>query len=585
LTLHAILGLAVFNVILSLVGVPMLAAVRPSLDRKGLLRLTGFAYMLGLSTLMVALSLCIVVGIPVTMATTVLVVATALVVGTWMASRRRRGTSAGFDAFGGHRYRLLTVASAIPLAALIVVIESIFRRGRLEGLLEFDGWDSWGPITKDLYFSGHLQPHFLSSLPGGSYPPGLPAVLASAFHAMGSADVVTVHLQYWFMAVGFAIALIGLLGDRVSPGILMPFVFLIFVMPDIRGRSIDMYGDLPLGYLVATSAVLVLLWVRDGERWSLVLSTLTSAAAILTKREGIVLIGCIMVAAALSSWKQRRSTWPQLGSSFVVACSGYVIWAIWLRAHHLHGNGPESGLHFITDIRRGWDSFDVVTRNVFNFDLWLLGTTLAVAAIGLALLAGVRRSAIYLLSFLVLTTAGSTLILWSTTSLLLTDISVVSRLIGTTAISAAALTPLLLQDVLDGWQSSGGAWPTPRLPWAGRSLRVAIGAMVVAAAIAYPATVVAKGWPHFPRPSDCSPPPIRAGRVLVVIGYATSYPAATSLQQVAAQGGFHAAIEQDGCGRLRVVLPGSLSRRAAETAVRKASASGLRPTLVAAPSP
>lgn len=317
MTIHAITGLVVFNACVSVVGGSVLVGMRPSLVRRELFRLIGLAYFLGLSALMVVLTLCLVVGIPVNLLSIVLLLLLVFVVGSSTARYRRRGAIVDGAAAKNGRNGILTIASAIPLGAVIVVLESLFRRGRLEGLLEFDGWDSWGPITKDLYFTGHLQPHFLASLPGGSYPPGLPAVLASALHAMGSPDVVTVHLQYWFMALGFGAALIGLLSQRVRPGVLMPFVLLVFVMPDIRGRSIDMYGDLPLGYLVAAVALLVWLWLEDPEHWPLSLVALLSAGAILTKREGILFVGCAVGAGALASWSNRRSAWPRLAIAFL----------------------------------------------------------------------------------------------------------------------------------------------------------------------------------------------------------------------------------------------------------------------------
>lgn len=580
MTVRAIFGLVLFNCCVSVIGSSVLVGIRPSLVRRELFRLIGLAYLLGLSALMVALTFCIVVGFPITLLSIVVVFVLILIVGLSTARYRRRGaTATGGEVESGSR-GILTVASAVPLGALIVVLESIFRRGRLEGLLEFDGWDSWGPITKDLYFTGHLQPDFLASQPGGTYPPGLSEVLASALHAMGSPDVVTVHLQYWFMALGFATALIGLLSQHVRPGVLMPFVLLVFVMPDIRGRSIDMYGDLPLGYLVASVALLVWLWLEDREHWSLALVTLISAGAILTKREGVLFVACAIAAGALACWSNRRSAWPRLGLSFLISCSGYVVWSIWLRTHQLHGStGPDAGFAFVTDVRRAWDSALVVTKNVFNFDLWLLATTLAVAAVGLALLAGTRRSAMFVGSFLALATVGATVVVWSTPGIILADVSVVSRIIGTIAISAAALTPVVLQKVLDRRQSQVTGYELDRRVPNGRPGTLVAGAIVVAAAGLYPATVMAKGWPRFPRPSDCVAP-AGGNAVRVVFGYANSYPRALQMRDQVRGSGFpSASIEQDGCGRLRVFIPRPLSRTEAEGVARRAMASALTPTL------
>ena len=60
---------------------------------------------------------------------------------------------------------------------------------------------------------------------------------------MGSADAVTLHLQYWFLGIGFAAAVAGLLWNRVHAGILLPLVLLMLLMPDLRNRAADLYGD------------------------------------------------------------------------------------------------------------------------------------------------------------------------------------------------------------------------------------------------------------------------------------------------------------------------------------------------------
>ena len=388
------------------------------------------------------------------------------------------------------------------------------------------------------------------------------------------------------MALGFAVALLGLLSPRVRPGVLMPFVLLVFVMPDIRGRSIDMYGDLPLGYLVAAVAVLIWLWLEDREDWLLALVVLISAGAILTKREGILLIACVIGAGALSTWHDRRAAWPRLGASFLISCSGYVAWSLWLRLHHLHSNGPESGLGFLTDFKRASDAATAVLKNVFDFNLWLVSTTLAVAAIALAVLAGARRGATYLGSFLALTTIGATVILWSTPGITLTDMSVVSRFVGTIALSAAALTPAVLQAVLGKSELSTREYAIAGNRLTGRSGALVAGAIVLVAAMLYPATVIAKGWPRFPRASDCVASAEARGAARVVFGYANSYQVALAVQNRVRRAGFPStSIEQDGCGGLRILIPRSLSRVAAETISRQAQANGLEPTLERPPSP
>src|SRR2546421_3437460 len=210
MTVHAIAGLTAFNLVLAALGSALMFALRPRLPRREYVRLAGVSYLLGVAAAMIAFTLVLVLGIPLdwpSMAVCLLLLAGGgALAGGWR--RRPRTHAAALPA--------LTLPSAAVLALVIVILEAVFRKGRLQGLLEFDGWDSWGPKAKALYFFGHLRPSFLADLPGGSYPPGLPALLSGALHFMGSPDVVTLHLQLWFLGAGFVAALIGLLAGRVD---------------------------------------------------------------------------------------------------------------------------------------------------------------------------------------------------------------------------------------------------------------------------------------------------------------------------------------------------------------------------------
>jgi hypothetical protein len=576
MTVRAIAGLAGLNILLAVLGSAILGALRPGTTRKELVRLAGVSYLLGVAALMGALTLLLVLGIPVNLLSTAFVGAILFAVAS--LAPRRRGTRPGPPR--PEPRPLVSIWSAPLLALVAVSLEAIFRKGRLQGLIEFDGWDSWGPKAKALYHFGHLDPHFLSDLPGGSYPPGVPALLATGLHAIGSDDVVTLHVQYWFLGVGFVAALVGLLSQRVTPLLLLPFVLMIFVIPDIRSRSVDMYGDLPVGFLVATAALLVALWLDQREGWQLPAASILLAAAALTKREGVILSGCIVIAGLVASSDRVRKDWPRLLVVLLAALAATFVWQIWLWAEALPGNGPSGGLHFLTDGGRLWDSFKVVEKNLFTFDLWLVSLTIAIAAVGLSLLARVWRPAVFLAAVIVALVLGCTVILWSDANLQLTDVNLVSRLVGTVTLVVVALTPLVLQRAWDG-----DGRPDDRVVATGMSVRRAVFAwgLVVAAIVAYPATLLAGGGARFPSVSDCIRAPTGNGSVMVVFGHESSYPAAVQLQSraIAAGAGPVQSVE-DGCGRVRVYVAAT-SPAEGEQIVQRMGTAGLAAKLEAGP--
>ena len=134
---------------------------------------------------------------------------------------------------------------AVAFGALIVVyLEALFRAGRLAGLSAWDAWAFWVPKAKAIYFFGGLDEQFFRELANPTYPPLVPALEASAFHFMGSADVVTLHLQFWFFACGFVAAVAGLLAPRVPALLLWPFLLLVLVAPRVVGPESRSAGRL-----------------------------------------------------------------------------------------------------------------------------------------------------------------------------------------------------------------------------------------------------------------------------------------------------------------------------------------------------
>ena len=142
---------------------------------------------------------------------------------------------------------------------------------------------------------------------------------AGAFHAMGSADTVTLHVQHWFFALAFATAIIGLLAGRVHHAILFPVLLAFLVAPSLVDWATTVYADIPLGLLVAVAALLVVLWIERNESWHLAAATVLLSGAMQTKREGMLFAACVFLAGFVTSFKDRRRQWRPLFVAGVVA--------------------------------------------------------------------------------------------------------------------------------------------------------------------------------------------------------------------------------------------------------------------------
>jgi hypothetical protein len=451
---HSIAGLIAFNLYLLVVGIAVLFGVRGWESWSELLRLSGVAYMLGVAATGVALVIELVVGLDLSLLS---VLATGLVLAV-AAVAAGRAVGHALPRRRSVRGRL-SFTAALFGALLILYCEALFRSGRLAGLYEFDGWAFWVPKGKAIYFFGGLDRQFFAELPGPSYPPLVPAFEATAFSFMGSADVVTLHLQFWFFFIGFLAAVIGLLSPHVPPILLWPPILLLAVAPHVLGHALQEQGDFILDAFFALAALLVGLWLIDRRPWELAGFVLFSAAAMSSKREGYLLVACIGVAALVASSRQMRLMWPRLLLAGTIAVALTVPWRIFLHVRHLSSGGAEAGgLGLFMHADRAWPSLRLATSATFDYDIWLIVAPLMLLAILGAAMAGATPLAAYAFLVFGLAISAFTWVTWAFPSLPITKeaaLNPIVRLTGSLAFASTALMPPLLASAWRG-RGSGG---------------------------------------------------------------------------------------------------------------------------------
>ena len=461
MTVRSLLGLVVLNLFALAVGSGLLWGLRGWRSWWERARVVGLAYMLGVAGLGVALTLSLVLGIPFSLLT-ILLTGLVLAVGGLLVGIRLGRPRPVL----GPAPRRIGLAGAALAALVIVYLEALFRAARLSGLYAFDAWSFWVPKAKAIYFFDGLDEQFFSELPNATYPPLVPTIEATAFHFMGSADVVTLHVQFWFLLAGFVYAVAGLLATRVPPVLLWSFALLALVSPRVVGRTLEPQADFTLDYLFALAALLVALWLIERQPWQLASATLFLGATMLTKREGQLLAACVVAAALVASWRDWRNAWPRLGLVSAGALALAVPWRIWYVSHDLTGEFPESGVTGLLDtLERARPSLQSVLSSAFSVDLWTVVLPLVIAAIVLAFIAGARVLPVYATLVYALALAGFTWAIWSFTELGVPveqdeAINPVVRLTASLVVLSAALVPLLLDAA---WRGTD----PPRRPEAG----------------------------------------------------------------------------------------------------------------------
>lgn len=445
MTAHSLAGLALLNALFLVSGLSFMWVVRGWETWGEVGRLAGLAFVAGVACVGGVWTVLLIFGVPFSLGV-VLGVPTVVVVASLVVARRR-GRSRPRRAATDHQGRL--VVSAVGISASVLLLAGFFRGARLSGLYWWDAWSFWVPKAKAIYYFGDLDVGFFTALPGSSYPPLIPVLDAAAFHAMGSADVVTLQVQYWLFGVGFVWALAGLLADRVPDWIVWPFVLLLLVAPRIGSRFLVTEADLFLDFLFVLASVLVLFWIVDRRRWMLVVATLLMCGMVLTKREGMLLAAMLVFVSLLATIRHVRSDWPALfvagGAVAVVAAP----WRIWYIAHGVSGEAPSGGLAPTSDTGRIWPSFRLAFDVLLSSEYWSVLIAVAIGALVLALL--VRRYVMvaFFGGLVLLVTLGGGWITWAIPELEITQelgANPIVRYMGAAALLCAAASPLLLAE-------------------------------------------------------------------------------------------------------------------------------------------
>lgn len=440
MTVRALAGLAALNVAYAVVGLSLLWGALAFRTWGGLLRLAGLGYLVGLAAFGVLWTAFLVAGVP--FGGLMLVLSLVALAALGVVAGRLRG--AGFD--GGWQRPgtgMVLLVSAVSVALVGVFLEALFRTARLSSLQEYDAWAFWVPKGLAIFFFDGLDVHVFTTAPNATYPPLQPILAAAAFHAMGGPDVVTLHVQFWFVVVGAVAAASGLLHRHAPPWLLWPPLLLVLVVPRFGERLLAPQGDVLLQVFVVVAALLVALWLRDRHDWRLAAAAVLLAAGANTKREGILLAASVLAAGFVFS---RPRWWPRLAAAAVFVAVTVLPWRIWARSHDIGAGAPSSP--FGNGRLRG--ALDLSFEVLYSNARWSVLPVIGTIALGAALVWGDRRLAGYVALLGLLFFAGG---VWSTAGFPELAISAneggnpIVRYTGSMIFLATVAVPLLLTSV------------------------------------------------------------------------------------------------------------------------------------------
>jgi hypothetical protein len=458
-TIRAISGLFALNGAFAVMGLTLLWAFRGFTRWADVLRLAGVGYLIGVAAFGGVWTQLLVVGVPfggwAIVLSLLLASAVACAAGVRLGRPRPAGFGWSVTRDEGSSASLLVTATGVALVGLL--LEAFFRSARLQSLQAFDAWAFWVPKAKAIYYFGGLDDQVFTTSAGPTYPPIVPILDAAAFHAMGTVDTVTFHLQFWFLVTGAVAAIVGGLHRHAPAWLLWPSIVLVMVVPRFGGRLLIPQADVLVDVLFAVGALLLVLWLADRRGWRLAAVAVLFAGATLTKREGLLFAAIALAVAVAATWRSRRAAWPVLGAVAAVVVAAAIPWRLWYRSHDLTGEAPPS-LGVAASLDRALDSLRLSADVLFDTSLWSVVPFVLLIALAAAFAWGDRRLAAFVGALIVLVFLGGAWVTYSYALPVTADESVnpIVRYTGAIIVLASVSIPLLLASAWRGPPEEAG---------------------------------------------------------------------------------------------------------------------------------
>jgi hypothetical protein len=441
-------AIVALNLLFVAAGHPVVWAIRGYAGWREVLRLTGVAYLAGLALVALAIENLLVVGVPYSVWTVLATSAAIGGAGAVAGVALRRPPPRG----GEERRREPLLALGVGAAAIVAVyLVALARVAPHLGVWEPDAWTFWTPKAQAIYYFGGLDHRVFTTLPGPTYPLVLPALEAMDFAFMGRVDTLALHVQPYLLFCGFLWTAAGLLRPRLPLSAIWPFLALLCMTPNVHYTVLSPLADFPLGYFFAAGGLALALWLQTRERPFLLLSGLWLAAAMSTKREGLLLAVALAVAAALASARRWRWTWPRLALLVAAAFATTVPWRIWWHVNSLTGELPTTGpTDWASSLGRVPSAFWLLLDRFTSPSLWLLlvPLVLVAGAVAVGLPAARGIGSLYLLTTL-FALVGFTWVFWAYPDLptTVTGESPAPRAVSSLVLFSAAIAPLLVERI------------------------------------------------------------------------------------------------------------------------------------------
>ena len=413
--MRAVAGVIFLAGLFALAGFGVLHAIRPLAIRPlrsaavNVVASLGLAYLLGVSTVLVAAIALLVFGVTLTLPAftglALAIGATGIAIGVLRETEPAAPNELVPRALRTRVDRVFLVAAVVILGGYLLLVLPQYTSAPT---VEWDSWSIWTRKAIALFQLDGLVPAFWSAKPYAfthqDYPLLLPMLESLHFRAIGRLDAQSVHVQFWLLLLAFPWAM-GYLAARAGRAALWaPVVVGATLAPAIVTVIIGGLADVPVALFVGAGVLAMGLWVDTRERFYLAVGVVLLAGAASIKNEGLLAAAVILVMAGVVSLRERPVRPLRdlaVGAAlWLIAIAPWQVWAA--RAGVPKDVNAADGLNPIylaKHIDRMWPAVKALEVQITDQGKWswFLPLFLAVAVLALLVRQATRAAAFYLL--------------------------------------------------------------------------------------------------------------------------------------------------------------------------------------------
>jgi hypothetical protein len=221
--------------------------------------------------------------------------------------------------------RLLRAAlAALLLGFLALQIALVATMAVGQPLNVWDSWSSWGLKARTIFLEESISPAVYADPSRAStlplYPLLVPLVEAWIYAWLGAPDdrlVGAVSVLFYLALAGICFAAVRRRGATRSYALGVTVV--VATIPYVALLAGLVFIDVPLAVFATLAAIYLLDWMDSGARGALVTAALAAGLMPWTKREGLVLLMMLCLAALAVGRSVRQRAWRGVGATLLAA--------------------------------------------------------------------------------------------------------------------------------------------------------------------------------------------------------------------------------------------------------------------------